>query len=107
MQVAEGALEEKASADNPLPEQAAKGGAPPLPRAVPAPALLPEEALMEAALTCALSANFGFPAFRGLQLRVIQAVLRGRSTLAILPTGTARAPGPLVCLTPACDPPSH
>lgn len=30
---------------------------------------------------------FGFPGFRGHQLPVVQAVLQGRSTLAIMPTG--------------------
>ena len=58
-----------------------------LPRAVPAPEALPEEAISEQALTAALQASFGFSSFRRLQLPVIQSVLRGRTTLAIMPTG--------------------
>lgn len=41
-----------------------------------------EEGLQEV-----LSNVFGFPSFRGHQLPVVQAVLQGRSTLAIMPTG--------------------
>jgi hypothetical protein len=37
---------------------------------------------------------FGFPNFRGHQLPVVQAVLQGRSTLAIMPTGRARRKPP-------------
>ena len=58
-----------------------------LPRAVPAPEALQEEAISEQALTAALQASFGFSSFRRLQLPVIQSVLRGRTTLAIMPTG--------------------
>ena len=56
-------------------------------RAVPAPEALPEEAISEQALTGALQASFGFSSFRRLQLSVIQSVLRGHTTLAIMPTG--------------------
>jgi superfamily II DNA helicase RecQ len=35
---------------------------------------------------------FGFPGFRGHQLPVVQAVLQGRSTLAIMPTGVRDMP---------------
>ena len=35
---------------------------------------------------------FGFPGFRGHQLPVVQAVLQGRSTLAIMPTGVKHKP---------------
>ncbi len=35
---------------------------------------------------------FGFPGFRGHQLPVVQAVLQGRSTLAIMPTGVGHMP---------------
>ncbi len=60
--------------------------APPL--AVPATAVqLAEEAMTEEALTERLHSVFGFAAFRGLQLPVIQSVLRSISTLAVLPTG--------------------
>lgn len=48
---------------------------------------VPEEATTEDALTETLQGAFGFPAFRGLQLQVIQSVLAGHSTLAVLPTG--------------------
>jgi len=45
---------------------------------------------------------FGFPGFRGNQAAVVQAVLRGRSTLAIMPTGDPVTcmypPGPLVAI---------
>ena len=41
----------------------------------------------EAALTEVAQRVFGFPGFRGLQLAVIQRVLAGQSTLAIMPTG--------------------
>ena len=41
----------------------------------------------EAALTEVAQRVFGFSAFRGLQLPVIQRVLAGQSTLAIMPTG--------------------
>lgn len=58
------------------------------PLAVPAAAVqLPEESMTEEALTETLQSVFGFSAFRGLQLPVIQSVLRGTSTLAVLPTG--------------------
>ena len=45
----------------------------------------------EAALTAQLKRLFGFDAFRPGQLAVIQAVLRGRDTLAVLPTGTGKS----------------
>lgn len=35
---------------------------------------------------------FGFPGFRGHQMPVVQAVLSGRSTLAIMPTGARSDP---------------
>ena len=54
---------------------------------MPAPEALPEEAITEQALTAALQASFGFSSFRRLQLPVIQSILRGRTTLAIMPTG--------------------
>jgi superfamily II DNA helicase RecQ len=41
----------------------------------------------EAALTEVARCVFGFAGFRGLQLPVIQRVLAGQSTLAIMPTG--------------------
>ena len=41
----------------------------------------------EAALTEVAQRVFGFPGFRGLQLPIIQRVLAGQSTLAIMPTG--------------------
>lgn len=45
---------------------------------------------------------FGFHGFRGNQAAVVQAVLRGRSTLAIMPTGDPVTclypPGPLVAI---------
>lgn len=44
---------------------------------------------------------FGFPQLRGHQGAIIDAVLRGRSTLAIMPTGTHPAPPALQ--TPECD----
>ena len=80
---------EDADAPEEAPAAAAGAAAALLPAAGPAPALLPPEALGEGALTEALRATFGFPGFRGLQLPVIQSVLRGHSTLAILPTGRA------------------
>ena len=40
------------------------------------------------ALTEVAARVFGFAGFRGLQLPIIQRVLAGRSTLAIMPTGT-------------------
>ena len=46
---------------------------------------------------------FGFPSFRGHQLPVVQAVLQGRSTLAIMPTG-ARDKPPLSAAAAACKP---
>lgn len=58
-----------------------------LPRAVPAPDVLPEEAISEEALMAVLQATFGFSAFRRLQLLVIQSVLRSQTTFAIMPTG--------------------
>lgn len=58
-----------------------------LPRAVPAPEALSEEAMSEEALTAALQAIFGFSSYRRLQLPVIQSVLRGQNTFAIMPTG--------------------
>lgn len=62
--------------------------APPSAPAAPRPAVaLPEDAMTEAALTKALQHVFGFTAFQGLQLPIIQSVLRGTSTLAVLPTG--------------------
>ncbi len=61
--------------------------------AMPAAAVpLPEESMTEEALTETLQAVFGFDAFRGLQLPVIQSVLQGTSTLAVLPTGTSVVP---------------
>lgn len=58
--------------------------------AMPAAAVaVPEASMTEDALTETLLAVFGFDAFRGLQLPVIQSVLRGISTLAVLPTGTS------------------
>lgn len=63
-----------------------------LPHAVPAPEALPEEAISEQALTAALQASFGFSSFRRLQLPVIQSILRGRTTLAIMPTGAWQPP---------------
>jgi ATP-dependent DNA helicase RecQ len=45
--------------------------------------------MAEDALTQKLKSTFGFPGFRGLQLPVIQSVLKGRSTLAVLPTGAS------------------
>ena len=63
-----------------------------LQRAVPAPEALPEEAISEEALTAALQASFGFSAFRRLQLPVIQSILCGRTTLAIMPTGAWQPP---------------
>lgn len=67
--------------------------------AMPAAAVaLPEESMTEGALTNTLQAVFGFEAFRGLQLPVIQSVLRGTSTLAVLPTGTSLSPAN----TPLC-----
>ena len=45
----------------------------------------------DAALTEVASRVFGFAGFRGLQLPVIQRVLAGRSTLAIMPTGSPLA----------------
>lgn len=45
----------------------------------------------EAALTAQLTQLFGFDAFRPGQLTVIQAVLRGNDTLAVLPTGTGKS----------------
>ena len=58
-----------------------------LPRAVPAPDALPAEAMSEEALTAALQTTFGFSSYRRLQLPVIQSVLRGQNTFAIMPTG--------------------
>ena len=52
----------------------------------------------EAALTEVAQRVFGFPGFRGLQLPVIQRVLAGRSTLAIMPTGKRRS----ACSTVLC-----
>ena len=43
--------------------------------------------MSEEALTAALQATFGFSSYRRLQLPVIQSVLRGQSTFAIMPTG--------------------
>ena len=54
---------------------------------MPAPEVLSEEAVSEEALTAALRATFGFDSFRRLQLPVIQSVLQGRNTFAIMPTG--------------------
>lgn len=45
----------------------------------------------EAALTTQLHQLFGFDKFRPGQLAVIQAVLRGKDTLAVLPTGTGKS----------------
>ncbi len=43
----------------------------------------------EAALTEVAQRVFGFAGLRGLQLPVIQRVLAGLSTLAVMPTGTS------------------
>ena len=49
------------------------------------PALLPEQ------LTDALQEHFGLPGFRGGQQQVIEQVLAGRSTLALMPTGAGKS----------------
>lgn len=54
----------------------------------------------EEALAGVMQRVFGFQAFRGQQLAVIQNVLRHRSTLAIMPTGLPLPP-------PACLPTSY
>lgn len=41
----------------------------------------------EEALTEVVQKVFGFQGFRGLQLRIIQRMMAGQSTLAIMPTG--------------------
>ncbi len=38
-----------------------------------------------------LHATFGFPAFRGVQDQVVQRVLAGQSTLAVMPTGAGKS----------------
>src|SRR5687768_3058760 len=38
-----------------------------------------------------LARHFGFPAFRPMQGRVVQSVLAGRDTLAVLPTGCGKS----------------
>ena len=38
-----------------------------------------------------LQATFGFPAFRGVQERVVARVLGGQSTLAVMPTGAGKS----------------
>jgi ATP-dependent DNA helicase RecQ len=39
----------------------------------------------------ALHATFGFSAFRGKQADVVERVLAGRSTLAVMPTGAGKS----------------
>ena len=39
----------------------------------------------------ALHATFGFSAFRGVQAEVVDRVLAGRSTLAVMPTGAGKS----------------
>ena len=48
-------------------------------------------ALTDAQLTALLRAVFGHRAFRGRQLELIRAVLAGRSTLGVLPTGAGKS----------------
>ena len=69
-----------------------------------APALMPvaKEACTEEALTQAAHELFGYAALRGLQLPVLQSVLAGRSTLAIMPTGLSDFVNRCMPILPIC-----
>jgi len=70
--------------------QQAAPGVPPVPDWEPAGGFAAVAAdPSEAALTEVAQRVFGFAGLRGLQLPVIQRVLAGQSTLAIMPTGTS------------------
>jgi ATP-dependent DNA helicase RecQ len=52
---------------------------------------LPDTAFPQAEILDRLHAVFGFNAFRGVQADVVERVLAGRSTLAVMPTGAGKS----------------